>query len=313
MGRASLILVLLMSVLFTNIILRMQTNMLKLPEMLTSHQIKRECENISDYSLRYAIDYGADKVNTWKNLGYKVVKVIFDGTEGEQQSVTGDTLTTRTASFPVAIGAIDSLEFRQIDILYHGGHGSVEEIRFQAFSDVHGTLQNKTMDYNAEVAFNFIPVINPNVFYFEMESQLPGNKIMGDSSGNDNHAYDHGHVMTFPSNHGGLGVAHSRYGWYHEDENDAAYVPDDPTIHMTNKFTLVCFAKIDKMLEGQNAALIWLPSPLEFGAIDELENGEEIGPFEGLDPPPAMAIWLGDDGMIHFGVGFYHGGGTNHA
>ena len=52
MGRAMLILVILLSTVFAGIALRMQTKMLDLPDVLRDDQLKRETENVSDYALR---------------------------------------------------------------------------------------------------------------------------------------------------------------------------------------------------------------------------------------------------------------------
>lgn len=278
MGRATLILVVLLSTLFAGIAMRMNRHMLLLPDVLRDDQIKRETENISDYALRYAIAFAIPKITKWVKDGYVDYTIRFDGSAATNTNVTGAPL------FPVGNGFIRRIEYHQI-----GASNNGKEIRFQAVTTTDATIQSKTVIYPAEVAFNYYKVDTPDCFYYEMnQAQLAGNADMNDTSGNNNHAYPFNGLHTFPTP--GDGVAGWKCGFWHDDMNDAAYAPPHASMEVDTTFTLFCFAKLDRDLSDRDAALVWLPS---------------VHPQSNINAAPASAIWYGGrlDGKMHYTVG----------
>lgn len=290
MGKSSLILVILLSTIFAGIAIRMQNRMLDLPDVLRDDQIKRETENVSDYALRWAIAYAVPRVKNWVGDHYDTVTLYFDGTTSQEDNIY------HYPHFPVGNGLIRQITFNHIGGVFTGPN---KEIRFQAVSSVRGRMQGKTVNYPAEIAFNFFKVDTPDCFYFEMDQpQLEGHAKMIDTSGKNNHAYPFNGLHTFPTP--GDGVAGWKCSFWHKDFNDAAYAPNDDVNHsmeVSEEFTLVCFAKLDRNLAHRNAALVWLPSTVP-------QSGHS-------GTPPASAIWYcGSDGCIHFTVGLGGTGGT---
>lgn len=304
MGRATLILVIMMSTLFAGLTMRMNTNMLKLPDLLTEHQIKREAENISDYSLREAIDIGSDRAQAWYDAGYENVYIWYMGnsTETGVPSVNPKTgakeLDIYTANFPVANGSIKKISFMKIAIIGGPkeepakGNGNVtipdKRISFQAITEVQSHLQNKTYDYKAQIAFNFYATKTPNCFYYEMNNNINGNsakKRVQDSSGNDNLGYDTLHTHSKKND----GVAGTTCTIFRNHHDCTIYCPDAPSLRVSAAFTLVGFVKVDDSSIGNSAALIWLPTL----------PGNGISP----NPPPTAGIWIDSDSYMHFTVG----------
>lgn len=293
MGRAMLILVILLSTVFAGIALRMQTKMLDLPDVLRDDQLKRETENVSDYALRYATAFAIPNIKDWVKKEYQSVVVTFNGTN----TVNGNQITQPL--FPVGNAMINRIEFHHIGGTFTGNN---KEIRFQAVTNVSGTLQSKDIIYPAELAFNYFKVETPNCFYYEMnQAQFPGQADMKDTSGNNNDAYDFNGLHTFPTP--GDGVAGWKCGFWHGDFNDAAYAPNDDLNHsmeVDSTFTLVCFAKLDRDLEiyeDRSAALVWLPS---------------VQPQSYPGAAPTAAIWYNAwTGRLHFSVGLANGAPTN--
>lgn len=298
MGRATLILVVLLSTLFAGIAMRMNKHMLMLPDVLRDDQIKRETENISDYALRSAISYATEsnssRLKNWIGNEYDFVEVVYDTTTPTSVVTTADGDKVYTigtgATFPIANGFINRTVYSNLGGTFTGAN---KEIRFRAATQVQGTMQGKTVYYPAEIAFNYFKVDNPNCFYFEMnQAQLEGQADMNDTSGNGNNAFPNNGLHTFPTP--GDGVAGWKCGFWHDDRNDTAYAPDHISMRVDSTFTLVTFAKLDKDLTIlPNAALVWLPS---------------AEPSPGSVAPPASAIWYNaTDQNIHFTVGLLDG------
>ncbi len=286
MGRSMLILVILMSTLYAGIGLRLQTKMLDLPDLLRDDQIKRESENISDYALRYAIAYAMPQIKNWVGEGYETVTVKFDGVTVTNGNLIGMPL------FPVGNGMIRQITFKHIGGTFTGNN---KEVRFQAITDVSGSLMSRNIVYPAELAFNYFKVDTPNCFYYEMDqAQLAGQADMIDTSGHDNHAFPFGGLHTFPTP--GDGVAGWKCGFWHGDFNDAAYGPNDDvnsSMVVDTTFTLVCFAKLDRDLRDRSSTLVWMPS---------------VAPGSNPSAAPAMGIWYdGSTGHLRFSVGLADG------
>ena len=293
MGRAMLIMVILLSTVFAGIALRMQTKMLELPDVLRDDQLKRETENVSDYALRYAISYAIPNIKDWVSKEYQSVTVTFNGTN----TVNGNLITLPL--FPVGNAMINRIVFNHIGGTFTGNN---KEIRFQAMTDVSGNLQSKNIVYPAELAFNYFKVDTPDCFYYEMnQAQLEGQADMNDTSTNEppNNAFPFNGLHTFPTP--GDGVAGWKCGFWHDDFDDAAYAPNaaNGSMVVDTTFTLFCFAKPDRDLNNplRRAALVWLPS---------------TPPQTNPDAAPTAAIWYnGATGMMHFSVGLAVGAPNN--
>ncbi len=275
-----LILVLLMSTLFTGIALRMHNRMQELPDYLTNHQLKRDTENVSDYALRYSIAFAVDRINGWVKKGYDHVRVLFDGNTETEGNII------RMPVFMVGNSRINSIDFTHIGI------GPNKEMRFRAATNVTGNLMGQSLNYPAELAFNYFKTSAPNCYYYQMDqSQFPGGKLMYDTSGQNprNDSYPNGNnLMTAPTPGDEIGGWKIAY-WCDKFES-AAYTPNaaNGSMEVDSAFTLVLFFKPDKRLESKDFSLVWMPS---------------AEPKEQLDEP-SLAIWYKkDDGNLHFSVG----------
>ncbi len=307
MGRASLILVILMSTLFAGIAMRMNRRMLDLPEMLTDLQLKRAAENLSDYSLRYAIDTGKNEINGWFDRGFKDVHVRFRGVAyTEKVADNGATLVIDTQAFPVLAGKIRQISFKNI----HVSATNPSQISFQAVSTVEGILQGRAFDYVAEVAFNATNARNPNCFYHEMENNFNGNsphKQVQDSTPWGNDGYDLLHVKSKKN----AGVNNSTAAILKRSNKvkweNVIYTPNstgNTSMQVDAAFTLVGFVKIDSEMQNTAGAMVWLPTlPSKVPAEDD--------PYS--DPPPTAGIWLGEDNLLHYLVGGNNGDAENPA
>ncbi|MGC9362781.1 MAG: hypothetical protein ACP5F3_07625, partial [Candidatus Syntrophosphaera sp.] len=280
MGRALIILVLLMSTLFVAVAVRVQKDMSRLPDTLLEEQLQKEAEDVSDYVLRYAALYAKNNIfeknawnSTWSGLVEKYgeafsLTLIFDSSF--EQGFGGDNnvgdLVWGFPTFKVESPQLGSeVTVKQIKFSHLGD--DYKEMNFLAHSTVSATLQGKTLpDFPAEIAFGYDMLFGPNCFYFEYNQGNFNNDIVPDTSGNDppNDGYPYKHKM-----HSSPEDINGWKGAFFEgpDANDgiptAFYVPNDPSMWVAEEFTLVLFFKCDQsMIEsGKNpAALIWLPS-----------------------------------------------------
>ncbi len=267
MGRALMVVVILMSTIFAGIVISMQRHLLKVPETITSNLIRREAENISDYALRKA-----------------VARASFLGASVNPGWVTN--VTEHYTNFRVGNTFVDSIRFR-----FHSGNQN-----FRAFTHVRTVKQGITYPYRAEIAFNFPMaeiVGTPNCFYYEFnQPQFHGaNEFIRDSSPNQNTGEPMNHMGTRP--HGG---ADSWKYAYFDGVDDYIRRDDHPSLRLGGELTVVIFAKIDE--DRITSTLVWIPSnPFDTNVPTA------HGPGHNLRYKPTAGIWYtSNPRRINFGV-----------
>ncbi len=154
MGRAILIVVILVSTIYAGINVSVQKEMYKLPSVIVNNFLNKECENVSDYALRAAVRLSTENI------------IMLPGV---------DTLTvTFNDSIP------DPGDINLPDD-YAIGNCKIKRIRykrlgastFEAKTTIEGTLQGRVVDYTGQIAFNFrtTAVDGPLVLYNDYDSQ----------------------------------------------------------------------------------------------------------------------------------------------
>lgn len=267
MGRALLVVVILMSTIFAAIVVSMQKNLLKIPDIITYNMVRREAENVSDFALRKA-----------------VARASFLGASINPTYVTN--MTESYNNLTIGSTTIDSVRFSF----------NTSTQKFRAVSYVRGEKQGITLPYQAEIAFNF-PISQimstPNCFYYEFnQPQFHGaNEYIRDSSPNQNTGEPMNHMGTRP--HGG---ADSWKYAYFDGVDDYIRREDHPSLRLSGELTLVVFAKID---QGRTtSSLVWIPSnPYDTGVPTV------NGPGHNLRYKPTAGIWFtSSPKQINFGV-----------
>jgi hypothetical protein len=287
MGRAMIILVLLMSTLFVAVAVRVQRDMAKLPETLLEEQLLKESEDISDYVLRYATLFAKNnifdkhKFKTWEELlkiyGENLaVTLIFDSTEDEGWSSDYGfgKFSYGCPDFHLT-GPNYGAEVRVKQIRFSHLGDTWEELSFLAESVVEARLQGEEVTYYsedtgtispgfpAEIAFNYSLFNKPNCFFYEGEQPQINHghdEIVSDTSGSNNHGYATKGVATSPSGFDWKCLYFPGPGGV--NDNGAFYVPDNPNLSMRvqDQFTLVLFAQIEGHHTTADGSLVWLPS-----------------------------------------------------
>jgi hypothetical protein len=79
MGRAILLIVILISTIYAGIILNVQKEMYKLPEVIKENFTAKEIENVSDYALRAAVRLGTEQPEFRIPPGDSTLTIFFDG------------------------------------------------------------------------------------------------------------------------------------------------------------------------------------------------------------------------------------------
>ncbi|MFO8145100.1 MAG: hypothetical protein R6T89_05175 [Candidatus Syntrophosphaera sp.] len=275
MGRALIILVLLMSTLFVAVAVRVQRDMAKLPDTLLEEQLQKEAEDVSDYVLRYAVLYAKKNIfakQIWKDVWEPRVqhygqnlRIILD---------FGDNI-----DFPISIPGIYEFNLPPFRVhnsqlgsdvtvktieFNHVGENS-KEMSFRAESMVDASLQGTALnDFPAEIAFDYALLVKPNCFYFESEQPQINSghdDTVYDTSGSNNHGFATKGLATSPANFAWKSLYFPGPGGI--NDNGAFYVPDNATntsMQVSEQFTLVLFAQVDEYHKNKDGALVWLPS-----------------------------------------------------
>lgn len=163
MGRAILIVVLLVSTIYAGIIIQVQKEMYKLPEVIVDNLLSKELENVSDYALRAAVRLGTEDIVMETGVFTKVVS--FAGNEVRNYDINGvllDTMNVVFDEYRQGNCTIDSILYRRMSYNY-----------MEATTYSSGTLQGRTMDYVAQIAYDYIhsTVDGPLVLYNEYNQQ----------------------------------------------------------------------------------------------------------------------------------------------
>lgn len=282
MGRSMLIVIVLIGTVFAQIIVSLQRQLLRLPDVIAKTMLIKEVEGVCDYSLR----------NAMRNAGSMQYL----------QQVNGQTsYTWRFNNFRVGNVVIDSTKYVFVGSANH----------YKVTTWVHGTMQGISSKHSAEMAF-YYPVGTiggkPNVFYYEFEEFLyfpwlfEENRYVVDSSPNSYTAENHNYIVSCTVPWGG---AFSQYtaqfngyeGYFSVGENGGA-----PNIRTGGVFSLVGFAKIDKngrlFYSSNQGTLIWIASDPY-----DTNTASGIHPGKNLRTKPSAAIYYStSDSKIHFVV-----------
>jgi len=253
MGRAILIVVVLMSAVYAGIILRMHKKMIDLPNQLIEVLLNKQAENTSDYILRSGIQDAAQM-----------------GIAPPEYGVLN--ATRRFTNWNIGVCTVDSIQYSFVTSL------STYFLR----TYIHGNLQGKNINYDAEMSYNFplVQIIgDPDGLYLQCDQpQFHGaNEYVRDDSPYANDGVPMGHMGTRPK---GIGWKCATF----DGTDDYIDVEDSPGLQVDSTFTFTVWARMDK--DETAAALIWLSSDPYDGAV--ASGGH---PGQNLHDKPSGAIW----------------------
>ncbi len=250
MGRAALIVVVLMTAIYSGVLITMQRRMLDLPRIIQRNQLTKQAESVSDYALRTAV---RNSISLGMMAGPGSVVMW----------------TQEFNGFNVQDCQIDSIRYTFV-----GADDEMGANSYRAVSYVSGGAQDQTIQYKAELAFSFPLVVMLNLDYaVHLEMDQPQfnpsanwNHVW-DSSDNDNDALFYGDVTTRPMGQGVDGWKCASFG------SGGGYImhAGNESLTMTSNFTIMAFAKIRA---GHPAAtLVWLPSDTSDPAFTGIVSG----------------------------------------
>ncbi len=264
MGRAALILVVLMSTIYAGIMINLQKRLYDLPRIISRNMLQKEAESVSDYALRTAV----------RNS-------VFHGLQAQPGQLTH--VPVEYDGFNVGNCVIDSISY------IFDEHYS----RYLAHSYVRGSLMNHEISYHAEIAFDFpLPGSvsgTPNLFYLEMDQPQfnPSFNRVYDTTPNANDGFFYGDISTRPMGSGANGWKCASFG------SGGGWIsfPGSSTTVVSGTFTIVAYAKIRQ--GHPNATLVWLASnPYDTG------TSSAAGPGQNLRYKPTGAIYYTGGNMI---------------
>jgi len=296
MGRAMLIVVILMCSIYAGIMTTMQRNILSLPNIISRNMINKQAESVSDYALRTAVR---------NSIAYGLMA-------GESSLIQWKEIYN---NFNIQNCKIDSIDYTFVS-------GTTNSYR--AISYVTGNLMGRIIKYRAEIAFSFplIALLNLDYCIYLQMNQPAFNPseqwgVVIDTSDNDNNADFFGNMDTAPH---GTGVDGWKAASFGEKNFGQASVCTNPLcrlagsphticgyiVHTGNasmvvasNFTIMTFAKIN---QGRTAAtLIWLPTD----PTDPEVPGNGIGP-ESIRKSATGAIYYAN-GNMYFTATTYQG------
>lgn len=270
MGRSILILVLLMTTLFTGIMVRLERKMLDLPDLVTENMIVKQAEGVSDYALRTAVrnsvslgmQAGPDLVWSW---------------------------TTVYNNFNVGDCVIDSIRY----------DFASSASRFRARTYVRGDLMGTQIAYPAEIAFSF-PLIaivgTPNIYYLEFDQPQFNPSVNWSLAWDTTDWHNDGFpvdISTRPMGQGANGWKCASY----ESSGSYIYHSGHPSMHVTSNFTLISFAKI--RMGHPAATVVWMASDPYDGNTPYTDAGGVYHPGNNLRLKPSCAIYY-ENGNLNF-------------
>lgn len=285
MGRASLVFVILMTSIFAGVLVRIQSNIAGVPDVLIRNQLNKEIENVSDYVLRAAVRNANSE---------EFLNSVLSGAD-----VVGQISHTQTfAEGEKRIGNCDILSI-EYSYAHSGDHYKVK-------THIRGFMQGVEVFRDAEMAFSYpmatLGKVVPNVVYLEFERLLLftwltdiiewltgiefNNRMLADSSGNYYESDFNGFSLISPaapytidedaldeevdSWGGAYSKRYLKFNGYNNWVNVNNKLPVDSVLVTDTEFSLMCFAKIDKngrnasLLSGdrrdQQGTLLWIPS-----------------------------------------------------
>jgi len=266
MGRAVIIIALLVGSIYGGIMLRMQTRMFRLPQMQIKQYVEKEAESVSDFALRSAI----------RNS-------VLLGLQANSGTVTS--LTQNFNNYQIGNCVLDSISYTF----------SEASNRYRAQTFVRGSYSGRNTEHQAEIAFSF-PVSalygKPDVFYLEMDqpqfNPSPSFNHVIDSSPNANHGWFWGDVTTRPMGYGVNGWKCASFGAGHGWIDH----PGNASTVVSGNFSVISFAKIR---EGSSVSTVfWMASdPYDTGVASGIHPGQN------LRYKPTAGIWY-SGGNLHF-------------
>lgn len=271
MGRAILIVVILMTAIYSTVLVTMQRRMLDLPRIIQRNALTKQAESVSDYALRTAV---RNSISLGMMAGPGSVVMW----------------TQEFNNFKIQDCQIDSIRYTFV-----GGSGGSNSYR--AVSYVSGEVQGQSIDYKAELAFSFPLVVLLNLDYaIHLEMDQPQfnpsqnwNHVI-DSSEHENDALFVGDVDTRPMGQGVDGWKCASFG------GNPGYIWHDgnESLSMTSNFTIMAFAKIRS---GHPAAtLVWLPPD-----PDDPNFTASVAGWGTVRKQPTGGIWY-QSGQMYFGA-----------
>lgn len=280
MGRAMLIVVVLMGTIYAGIMTHLERNLFSLPVIISRNMLQRQAESVSDYALRTAVRNsvalgmmaGPDSVTHWNEI---------------------------YANFNIQNCHIDSIRYSFVE----------SEDAYRAISWVSGDLMGRHINYRAEIAFNFplsALIGDPNCFYLEFDQSQYNSghlSIIEDSSANNNHGSvvenagsTDDYVSTRPKGYGVDGWKCLSLGKNGATATEAGkgyiYHPGNASMTVSPNFSIVVWAKVRH--EASESVLVWLPSDIT--DPDLTANGVGYG---NVRKQPTGAIWYTGNQM-HF-------------
>ncbi|MDD4309901.1 MAG: hypothetical protein PHO32_05930 [Candidatus Cloacimonetes bacterium] len=263
MGRAMLLVTVLMASLYAGIMTTMQRNILSLPNIISRNMLSKQAESVSDYALRTAVQNS----------------IAYGQMAGDEALMIWNDYYT---NFNIQNCKIDSIKYSFV-----GGTTN----SYRAVSYVNGSMMGKTTHYRAEIAFSF-PIVAllamDYCIYLEMNQPAfnpswQWNEVI-DTSDNENDANFSGNVDTRPHGTGVDGWKAASFGEASGGAIDGViWHEGNETMVVASNFTLMAFAKINK---GRTAATLqWLPPDPDDPAVSGLGWGN-------VRRKPTGAIWL---------------------
>jgi hypothetical protein len=239
MGRAMLIVVLLMGTIYAGIVSGLQNRILFLPEIVSRNIITKQAENVSDYALRLAIRDG-NYLRSTQMAEYDTSSTVYTYT-GQNEYVVQDS-------------RIDSLTF-----IFESATGSGDDLikRYLATSYVTGELMGHTIGYQAKVAYELTTAVDfENIYYnYYSMDDVPWKDLINDSSENGNDAVRVGkNLLSLP--HGVNGGRYACFGKRGSNEATYMYFEESP-VSVEQTCTLSTWARIAKGRDYMT--LLWLP------------------------------------------------------
>jgi hypothetical protein len=156
MGRAILLVVILVSTVYAGIIINVQREMYKLPEVIVRNFNSKQAENVSDYALRAAVRLG---------------------TEAYTLPTGRDTMTVFFNNYRQGGVNIEKIFYHRMPAGY-----------YEARTYIQSVLQGDTLHYWGQIAYDYPddPVNGPLALYNDYNAQTHANHELPDQSGNSN-------------------------------------------------------------------------------------------------------------------------------
>lgn len=269
MGRAMLLIALMVGTVYGTIMLNLQNRMMRLPHMQVKQLIEKEAESVSDFALRTAVRNSVQL-----------------GIQANAGSIPK--LTQTFVNYHIGNCVLDSIEY-----VFTGTSN-----QYRAISHVRGSLQGMQIEYPAEITFDF-PISSiigmPNAFYLEMDqpqfNPSPNFNHVIDSSENGNHGLFWGDVSTRPMGQGVNGWKCASFG------SSGGWIDfaGDASMEVSSNFSLISFAKI--RAGTSQSTVVWLASDPYDTNISYTDGSGVFHPGQNLRYKPTAGIWYSGGNM----------------